>query len=270
MAAKRIRNGVYEYVFRHRLLGDQPVVRRFHRAEDGDRFASEMERALKRGFVPAALLEDQEPLRSRRLPVETLRALMISYRYNCSIKPEDHYLLTLLEERLPKDLGIDQIDYDWAESFVRSLKLDYNLAPGTIRKYVGALARCLDWGMNKKRVLENPLRRLPRGYTTYHPEDVRAGAIPKIDQERDRRLSPDEEARIRRLLEGEVPVGRQRAVGVVDNAEMKLIFDLALETAMRMREMYTVSAEQVDLKRRTIFLSKTALLKSEWVIRRGG
>lgn len=144
MAAKRIRNGVYEYVFRHRLLGDQPVVRRFHRAEDGDRFASEMERALKRGFVPAALLEDQEPLRSRRLPVETLRALMISYRYNCSIKPEDHYLLTLLEERLPKDLGIDQIDYDWAESFVRSLKLDYNPAPGTIRKYVGAV-HCPTW-----------------------------------------------------------------------------------------------------------------------------
>lgn len=36
-----------------------------------------------------------------------------------------------------------------------------------------------------------------------------------------------------------------------------LFLDMALETAMRMREMFTLRLGQIDLKRRTIFLDKT-------------
>ena len=38
---------------------------------------------------------------------------------------------------------------------------------------------------------------------------------------------------------------------------MTLLTTLALETAMRMREMYTVEKEQIDLPRRTVFLDRT-------------
>ena len=36
-----------------------------------------------------------------------------------------------------------------------------------------------------------------------------------------------------------------------------LMFDMALETAMRMREIYTLERSQLDVARRTIFLDKT-------------
>jgi integrase len=36
-----------------------------------------------------------------------------------------------------------------------------------------------------------------------------------------------------------------------------LLFDLALETAMRLRECYTLTLDQIDLPRRTIFLDRT-------------
>jgi integrase len=257
MAHKRSRKGVFEYTFRNKLLGDRVCTRTFKNEREGDRFARDMEDLLRRGVVPDELLKPGRVARRNLPDVESLRAVMASYRHNCPIKREDHQLLTLLEERLPSDLTVDQLDFDWAESLVRSLKVDYQLKPGTILKYVGALARCLDWALNKKRVHDNPLRRLRRGYTAYSQEDVRAGALPKSNMERDRRLVGDEEERIRALLDGVVPVGRQRAVAVSDNHEMRLTFDLALETAMRMREIYTLSIDQVDLPRRTLFLSKT-------------
>lgn len=38
---------------------------------------------------------------------------------------------------------------------------------------------------------------------------------------------------------------------------MTLLFDLAIETAMRMSEMFTLTLDQIDLDRRTIFLERT-------------
>ena len=39
--------------------------------------------------------------------------------------------------------------------------------------------------------------------------------------------------------------------------EEHLLFDMALETAMRMREMYTLTVDQISLEKETIFLEKT-------------
>lgn len=38
---------------------------------------------------------------------------------------------------------------------------------------------------------------------------------------------------------------------------LTLLFDLALETAMRLREMFTLTPAQVDLAKRTVFLDRT-------------
>ncbi len=38
---------------------------------------------------------------------------------------------------------------------------------------------------------------------------------------------------------------------------MTLLFDLALETAMRMREMFTLTTDQINLSKKTVFLDKT-------------
>ena len=62
--------------------------------------------------------------------------------------------------------------------------------------------------------------------------------------QRDRRLSEDgtEERAIRKVL---------------IKKEEHLLFDMALESAMRMREMYTLTVDQVSLEKETIFLEKT-------------
>lgn len=73
----------------------------------------------------------------------------------------------------------------------------------------------------KVTLMTNPLRLLPRGYGTkgVDKEKLWAG-------ERDRRLEPSEEGAIRKTL---------------IKKEEGLLFDMALETAMRMREMFTLT-----------------------------
>jgi len=60
--------------------------------------------------------------------------------------------------------------------------------------------------------------------------------------ERDRRLEETEEGAIRSVL--------------TDKNE-RLLFDMALETAMRLGEMFTLKTADIDLVRRTIFLHQT-------------
>ena len=66
--------------------------------------------------------------------------------------------------------------------------------------------------------------------------------------ERDRRLEPSEEGAIRKTL---------------IKKEEGLLFDMALETAMRMREMFTLTVGQIDLEQRTIFLDKTKSINTQ-------
>jgi integrase len=79
----------------------------------------------------------------------------------------------------------------------------------------------------------------------------------RVDVERDRRLQPDEELRIRATMAGEKPEERQRAFEVRWQGAFECLFELALESGMRMREMYTLSKDQISLPQRTIFLDKT-------------
>jgi integrase len=80
---------------------------------------------------------------------------------------------------------------------------------------------------------------------------------PRNDVERDRRLHPGEEPCIRATLAGEKPEGRERALEARWQGALECLFELALESGMRLREMYTLSKDQVALPERTIFLDKT-------------
>jgi integrase len=127
------------------------------------------------------------------------------------------------------------------------MKRDANLAPSTIRHRHGALARCFDWMVRKHAdvMVQNPLRLLKRGFATYTDGDgeilAKSGKAAKADTERDRRLLPDEEEEILKVLVG----------------EERTLFLLALETAMRMRECYTVDVSQINLAKRTIHLERS-------------
>jgi integrase len=146
-------------------------------------------------------------------------------------------------------MATSNMNYDWAELWIRQMKRGDNLSPSTIRHRHGALARCLDWIVTKHPhiLATNPLRSLKRGFSAYSPEDSKQvllkGATPKADEPRNRRLDADEEERILAVL--------------ADCPDERVLFILALETAMRMRECYTLYVDQISVPKKTIHLEST-------------
>lgn len=254
MATKRRRGAAWHYTIRRAGLLPRPVYLSFADEAEGDEYVRRLEALLDRGVVPDELAEKREVGKS-------LRAGVSRYLEAQHVADEDRTLLRVVLMRLPRDLGLASLTFAWATAWVAALKREQNLAPSTLRHHVGALARAVDWLAAHGDVPFNPLRLLAKGYATYTPADVAAVAVieghAKQDTQRDRRLEDGEEARIRAVLAGAKREGRQRALECRHADALRLLFDMALESAMRMREMYTLSVGQVDLARRTVFLERT-------------
>lgn len=217
MAAKRLRkSGTWEYVVRRK--GMKTLYLTFDSEKEGDLYVKQLEARIEQGAAP------QKEAKQRG----SLANFIDEYLATGGVNKNDVAIL----EALRTEIGARSAEgliYSWAEEWVRSMKKD--LAPSTIRHKVGALARCLDWVVRMEKMAVHPLRALPKGYASKEG----------YEEERDRRLMPGEEEKIRPLLD-EV---------------MQVMFDLALETAMRMKETYTLEWRQVDLGQCTIFLEKT-------------
>lgn len=257
MATKRQRgDGAWEYVVKRARLLPKPIYLTFKDAAEGDAYVRRLEQLLDRGVVP----EEYAQAKRERLP--RLRAAIIEYKEVVATSEADTGYLKVLLDRLPPALELREVTFQWATQWVAEMKRVDNLAPSTIRHHVGALARCLDWMAAGGRIPVNPLRQLPKGYAQYTDADAtslvgRKGAAVKESTERDRRLRTGEEKRIRAVLGGAKPKGRQRPLELNEAAALALLFDLAVESAMRMSEMYTLDLAQVDFKKRTIFLDRT-------------
>lgn len=255
MATKRPRGSSWEFVVRRKGVLDKPVYLTFADEAEGDAYCARLEALLDRGIVP-------DELRRQTGGIVTIADAIDGYQAAHAVKPSDDDILRIQRERVGA-VRIASLDYAWVEAWVQKMKREQALAPSTIRHHVGALARCLDWLARKhpERFPGNPLRLLPKGYASYNEHDaiaVRAvGDDAPEDEERDRRLQPGEEEAIRKILAGEKPEGRQRPLELKERAALVTLFDLALETSMRLSEMYTLSWAQVDFAGRTIYLDKT-------------
>jgi len=254
MATKRLRNDAWHYTIRRAGLLPKPLYLSFADEAEGDEYVRRVEALLDRGVVP-------EEFGKKREVQVSLRDSVRRYLKEQHTAPDDPGLLRIVLQRLPIDMSLASITFTWATGWVTAMKREQNLAPSTIRKHVGALARCLDWLAGHGDVPFNPLRSLAKGYATYTPDDVAAVAVidgrAKVDTERDRRLEKGEDKRIRDILAGEKPKDRQRALELNHADALNLLYDTALESAMRLSEMFTLCVYQVDLKKRTIFLEKT-------------
>lgn len=255
MATKRKRASSWEFVVRRKGLLPKPLYLTFATEAEGDQYVRKLEALLERGVVP-------DEFRQRAGELVTIEDAARAYLAAQHVPPSDKRCLVIVVERIGAT-RLNAITYPWAESWVRGLKRERNLSPTTIRHQVGALARCLDWVVRQgvAALSVNPLRQLPRRYATYNDSDAAAvrvgGGNARADVERDRRLQPGEEPRIRAILAGSKPEGRERPLSLRWQGALECLFDLALETAMRMREIYTLSQDQVVLSQRTIFLDKT-------------
>lgn len=250
MASKRQRGGKWEYVVKRAGVLEKPLYLTFRSEAEGDAYCRNLEALLDRGIVPQ---EHRTPTR-----VMTLQELVDTYCRDHVVKQRDIEVLRTVTKASGSVL-VSMIDAQWVDGWIEKMKRVENLAPATIRSKVGALARCTDWAQRKKLITlhDQPLRNLPEGYASYTAVDAALSGGAKQDEERDRRLTPDEERAIRTVLQRGVLDRKQRPLVLTEAQDLTNLFDLALETAMRLREMYSLYREQISLQRRTVFLDKT-------------
>lgn len=253
MASKRKRGSSWEFKVTRKKLLPPPGYRTFtfDSEEEGETYCKRLENLLDQGIVPDGL-QKQDATEINN----TIREVVTEYERSVPIKENDESLLRLVVLEVGSS-KMSEITYDWAEKWVNSMKRSLNLAPGTIRHRVGALARCFDWALKKGYLAINPLRTLPRGYASYSKEDAKH-AEPKEDTERDRRLEEGEEEMILKVvLMNHKPENKQRPLNLANKEAHHLLFTLASNTAMRLREMFTLRRRQVNMRKRTIYLEKT-------------
>lgn len=240
---KKLSSGAFQIRVTSKLL-PKPFYATFDTHEQALAYSNHLRELLDQGVVPKALAQD----RGTRRQDWPISRCIAEYLRSESVPVSEIKLLDTILPTVSK-LSTSHLSYDWAEAWIRQLKRDNNLAPSTIRHRHGALARCLDWMCRKHAeiVTVNPLRQLRRGFATYSEEDKKIveahGGTAKVDGERSRRLEPGEELRILKVL--------------ADSQEHKTFFILALESAMRMRECYTLDIGQVSLAQRTVHLDRT-------------
>ncbi len=255
MATKRKRGSSWEFIVQRKGILPRPLYLSFVSEEEGDRYVKKLEALLDVGVVP-------EEFRQRLGELVTIEDAAREYLAVQQVPASDKRCLAVVVSRIGTT-RLSAITYAWAESWVTGLKRERNLSPSTIRHHVGALARCFDWGARRAvaGLTVNPLRQLPKRYATYNDSDVSAARAlegdARADVERDRRLQSGEEPSIREILAGSKPEGRERAFELKYQGALECLFELALESAMRLREMYTLSKDQVSLSQRTAFLEKT-------------
>jgi integrase len=250
MASIIKRKNSWQVTIRRSVL-PRPHYATFDTEAEARAYGMHVESMIDSGNVPAELLSES------KVP-DTLGAMVRQYLMESgSISAMDQEIMGLPAIQAISGVLARELTVAWALRWVDSLKRESKLAPGSIRKRVGTLARCLDWHVRRQNLAVNPLKQLPIGYSAYS----RADGVKREDESRDRRLAPDEERKIRLVLAGDRDymklVGRERTISDKNRTDFVVLFDLALETAMRLREMYTLRVAQVDLSKRTVFLDKT-------------
>ena len=217
----------------------------FASRDEAQAYGTQLEALLARGVVPQEMLAPA-PRGDDPVLIDVLR----EYGKSCpSISDTDRELADLL---YPDVAGsrLSAVTYLWATQFVDRLKIDRNLAPGTIRARVGCLARAIDhYSGLKKLVLANPLRLLPRGYAIANKVDKQRiqskGLVVKEDVSRNRRLTVAEDALIRQTLAGAKRLDRERAFPV--DPELALLYEVIVDTGLRLREAYTLTKLGCDV-----------------------
>jgi integrase len=245
---------------RHKLL-PRPLYKTFDTMVEARAYCEPIEAALAKGIVPAsvqALLSDV----FKRSDIDTIAQAIAEYKASMSLRTHDLETLAVLERAIGATRLAD-ITRDWCQRHVRELKVVDRLTPETIRKRVGSLRRLFGWltAHRPEVTTVNVFAALPKGFASINAEDSRliqksGHAVPE-NKERDRRLDVDEERSIRAVLAGSQRPDRERAPVLEDRAELELLLSLGLESAMRLREMYTLTSDQIDIVKRTVFLDKT-------------
>src|SRR5690606_15179205 len=243
----------FELRIKHRLL-TRPFYATLRSAEEARRLGERGLVELDSGAIPAWMRSTKEAQ-----PVCIAKAIN-DYRAARAAPASTRNLLDTIANEIGSQ-PLSEVSYAWADNWIRAMKRQKHLAPGTIRKKKGQLSRVFDWVVKAHPLWlsANPLKDLPHGYSGYdeftRKELEREGITVPEDKERNRRISPSEEHQIVDALRSQALASRS----VEDQAHaeaVSLMFELAVCTAMRIRELYTHTLDHNFITQKMIFLDK--------------
>ena len=172
------------------------------------------------------------------------------------------------------DVRLADATYSWLADYVRSLKTrQRNLAPGSIRHRVQALGRAIDEHMrhNPGLVMVNPVRLLPKGYSSYSDIDAKLtearGGKVKRDTARERRLHPGEQERIVAALSGRQRDDRERGLLLPGGNALLTLFLVIVWSGLRLREAYMLKRRSVDMAAKVIRVQSSKQWRGKIVFR---
>lgn len=266
MATYRARaSGSIEACIRRKSL-PADIYLTFDSMDEARAYCQQAEALIDAGQIPSEIIEFSKPKEARRDRPEhmtsTIATAITEFLAGYHVTEGDKQWLSVLKGEIG-NMSLGEVTVQWALGIIRGYKLTKNLTPATIRHRIGALRRCLDWYVTVGNIPLNPLKLLPERYATYN--DVERAAVgedaPDSDNARTRRLEDGEEDRIRKVMANDPEymkaLGVERGINPESQKPMALLFELGIETAMRMREMFTLTWGQINIEKRTIFLDKT-------------
>lgn len=251
MASKpRFKGTRWEVVFKRAGLLEKPLYLFYETEEAALEGSKRVDALLAKGIIPIEEVSTCVLL--------TLGSLIEQYERNAHPSQKDREVLRTVVKAMG-DTPIALITIKWADNWVTELKRIAKLVPATIRSRIGAVGRAWHWAQRQDLILDqtNPFRGMGDGYANYTELDIRFAGSKKTDTERDRRLEPTEEDSIRKVIQVGVLPRKQRPYTIPHPTDLERDFTLAIETAMRLRERYTLEVNQVKLHQRTIYLDKT-------------
>ena len=127
------------------------------------------------------------------------------------------------------------------------------LKPGTIRKKVGALSRVFQYAVEQELLEKNIFNALPKNYSQYrgyNDKDNNSAVI--RDVARDRRLLPGEEEKILEYINNYPYDARLKEIDPVLRDSLAFMFHMAINTAMRLQELFLAKWQDIDLDNQVI------------------
>ncbi|MCW5236613.1 hypothetical protein [Verminephrobacter eiseniae] len=107
-------------------LSERPSVARTWKKDTIEDLKEQVEMLLSRGVVPQVLM-DQARVKVERAKAavdsQLLTAVIQGYVNNAPVAPSEADLLAAMQGEL-RGVTIADVDYEWAESYVRKLKVD--------------------------------------------------------------------------------------------------------------------------------------------------
>lgn len=248
-------NGTYQIRIVNKLLA-KPFYATFATEVDARTKGALWEHMLASGQIPPEMVSGApESVRPKHIGLYT--EMLQDYLLNGGASKSDWEM----EKHYGKEvvgLRFEQLTYTWVLNYIRKLKVERNLSPNAISHRIGLHARCIDYHIRKaemegRQPMSNPFRGLPRRYAHYSQADAQLmqakGGEIKRNNKRNRRLTPDEEARLIKALEGEREVveGVVRMRHLKGDSTFKTFILLTLDTGVRRFEAYRCLKGDFDL-----------------------